>query len=71
SDKKQTQQCFLQTFNDLYNNNRQIIITADRPPKDMALLSKRIAEETVEAKWDGKDTNFRLSDGLVFSLGRF
>ena len=42
SDKKQTQQCFLQAFNDLYNNNRQIIITADCPPKDMALLSNKL-----------------------------
>jgi len=42
SDKKQTQQCFLQTFNELYNDNRQIVITADRPPKDMALLSNKL-----------------------------
>ena len=38
--KKQTLQCFFHIFNELYNNNLQIIITADTPPQDMALSSK-------------------------------
>lgn len=42
ADKKQTQQCFFHTFNELYNSNRQIIITADRSPKDMGLLSTKL-----------------------------
>ena len=42
ANKKQTQQCFFHTFNELYNNNCQIIITADRSPKDMALLSNKL-----------------------------
>jgi len=41
-DKKQTQQCFFQTFNELYNNNCQIVITADRHPKDMLSLSNKL-----------------------------
>jgi len=42
SDKKQTLQCFFQTFNELYHNNCQIVITADYHPKDMALLSDKL-----------------------------
>ena len=42
SDKKQTLQCFFQTFSELYNNNCQIVITADHHPKDMALLSDKL-----------------------------
>lgn len=41
TDKKQTLQCFFQIFNELYNNSRQIVMTADRHPKDMALLSDK------------------------------
>jgi chromosomal replication initiator protein len=42
SGKKQTQQCFFHIFNDLYNNNRQIIVTADCSPKDMNPLSSKL-----------------------------
>ena len=42
SDKKQTLQCFFQTFNELHNNNCQIVITADHHPKDMALHSDKL-----------------------------
>jgi len=42
NNKKQTQQCFFQIFNILHNNNRQIVITADRHPKDMPLLSNKL-----------------------------
>ena len=41
-DKKQTLQCFFHTFNELYNNNRQIVITADCAPKDMHSLSSKL-----------------------------
>ena len=42
NDKKQTQQCFFQIFNELYSNNCQIVIAADRHPKDMPLLSNKL-----------------------------
>ncbi len=42
SDKKQTQQCFFHIFNELYNNDCQIVVTADRPPKEIALLSNKL-----------------------------
>lgn len=33
---------FFNIFNDLYNNNKQIIITSDRPPKELTFLNARI-----------------------------
>lgn len=42
SDKKQTQQCFFYIFNELYSNDCQIVITADRSPKDITLLGNKL-----------------------------
>lgn len=38
----QTQQEFFNTFNDLYSNNKQIIISSDRSPDDLKLLEDRL-----------------------------
>lgn len=40
--KERTQEEFFHTFNDLYNNLRQIILTSDRSPKEMATLEDRL-----------------------------
>jgi len=53
-DKKQTLQCFFHTFNELYSNNRQIVITADCAPRDMQPLSSKLKS--------------RLEGGLVVDL---
>jgi len=37
-----TQQEFFHTFNNLYNNNKQIIISSDRSPEDLKLLEDRL-----------------------------
>ena len=53
-DKKQTLQCFFHTFNELYSNNRQIVITADCAPGDMQPLSSKLKS--------------RLEGGLVVDI---
>ena len=53
-DKKQTLQCFFHTFNELYSDNRQIVITADCAPEDMEPLSNKLKS--------------RLEGGLVVDI---
>jgi chromosomal replication initiator protein len=40
--KERTQEEFFHTFNVLYNDNKQIVLTSDKPPKDMVGLEKRL-----------------------------
>lgn len=40
--KDSTQEEFFHTFEALYENNKQIILTSDRPPKDMKTLENRL-----------------------------
>lgn len=54
SNKPSIQEEFFNTFNDLYQNNKQIIIASDRPPKDMPALSDRLRS--------------RFSSGLIQDL---
>lgn len=41
-DKDSTQMEFFNTFNTLYNDNKQIILSSDRPPKEIKTLDERI-----------------------------
>ena len=42
SGKEQTHEGFFHTFNDLHNSGNQVVVSSDRPPRELALMEERL-----------------------------
>lgn len=67
ADKDSTMEEFFHTFNSLYDNKKQIVISSDKPPKDIVgiedrLISRFKAGLTVDVKPPDYDTRLAILD---------
>jgi len=47
ADKERTQEIFHNIFNDFYTSKKQIVLTSDRPPKELVMLEARLRSRFV------------------------
>ncbi|MBQ3053123.1 MAG: chromosomal replication initiator protein DnaA [Clostridia bacterium] len=66
--KEQTQEEFFNTFNTLQQSNKQIVVTLDRPPKEIKTLDNRIRSRLESGLFaDITTPDFETRVGIVFT----
>ncbi|HMT77591.1 MAG: chromosomal replication initiator protein DnaA [Saprospiraceae bacterium] len=74
SEKPKTQEAFFFIFNELHQNQKQIVITSDRPPKDMEKMEKRLISRfkwglTAEMEMPDFETRIAIAEAKIESEG--
>jgi len=74
SEKPKTQETFFFIFNELHQNQKQIVITSDRPPKDMDKMEKRLISRfkwglTAEMEMPDFETRIAIAEAKIESEG--
>ncbi|HMY83849.1 MAG TPA: chromosomal replication initiator protein DnaA [Saprospiraceae bacterium] len=74
SEKPRTQETFFFIFNELHQNQKQIVITSDRPPKDMEKMEKRLISRfkwglTAEMELPDYETRIAIAESKIEAEG--
>ncbi|MDD4699324.1 MAG: chromosomal replication initiator protein DnaA [Oscillospiraceae bacterium] len=69
--KESTQEEFFNTFNALYQENKQIVVTSDRPPKEIKTLDERIRSRFESGLLaDVAPPDFETRVGIIYSKAK-
>jgi chromosomal replication initiator protein len=72
--KEKTQEIFFQIFNHLHQNNKQIILTSDRPPKDLKDVDERLLSRfkwglSADLQSPDFETRIAILENKIYSEG--